>query len=159
MLKKIFIFFFKTCSVILSEFFWNKTLLVLLSIKYADCAEDRLGRLSFEKQYGGKLVRVNVPEKAVNYIHEHADKCSFLPEFVELMCKNTTTIEDITALFRKYSDKVHIEKSSNDEFDYLIYFEDGKPDEYYYCFADEGVRMTYHRFTKEDYKAFGFWYK
>lgn len=124
--------------------------------KYADCAEERLGRLSFEKQYGGKLVRVNVPEKGVNYIHEHADKCSFLPEFVELMCKNTTTIEDITALFRKYSDKVHVEKSGNDEFDYLIYFEDGKPDEYYYCFADEGVRMTYHRFTKEDYEAFGF---
>ena len=124
--------------------------------EFADNAEERLGRLSFEKQYGGKLIRIDVPKKGVDYIREHADKCSFLPELVELMLKNTTTIEDITSLFRKFSDKVCVEKSNNDEFDYLIYFEDGKPDEYYYCFADEGVRMTYHRFTKEDYEAFGF---
>lgn len=124
--------------------------------KFADYAEERLGRIEFEKQYGGKNIRLSIQSKGVDYIREHADKCSFLPEFVELMWKNTTTLDDITSLFRKYSDKVHIEESGNDEFDYLIYFEDGKPDEYIYCFADEGVRMTYHRFTREDYESFGF---
>lgn len=122
---------------------------------FADYAEERLGRIEYSRQHG-TLIRIDIPAKGVDYINEHADKSSFLPELVELMRKSNTTIEDITALFRKYSDKVHVEKSSIDEFDYLVYFEDGKPDEYYYCFADEMVRMTYHRFTKEDYEAFGF---
>lgn len=29
-------------------------------------------------------------------------------------------------------------------------------DAYRYCIADEGCHLTYHRFTKEDYEAFGF---
>ena len=28
--------------------------------------------------------------------------------------------------------------------------------QYCYCIADEGCHLTYHRFTKEDYEAFGF---
>ena len=44
----------------------------------------------------------------------------------------------------------------NGEFDWLISFEDGQPDAYRYCIADEGCHLTYHRFTKEDYEAFGF---
>lgn len=128
---------------------------------FADYAEERLGRIGFSMQHANSehnadLVRIDIPAQGVEYIHEHADKCGFLPELVELMKKNTTKFDDITALFGKYSDKVHVEKSSGDEFDYLVYFEDGKPDGYYYCFADEGVRMTYHRFTREDYEAFGF---
>lgn len=124
--------------------------------RFADYAEERLGRVEFERQYGGKLIRIDVPAKGAEYIYEHADKCSFLPEFVSLIREKGITLEDVTALFRKYSDKVHVEKSANDEFDYLVYFEDGKPDGYYYCFADEGIQLTYHRFTKEDYESFGF---
>ena len=39
---------------------------------------------------------------------------------------------------------------------YLIYFEDGEPDEFYYCLDDDDFGVTYHRFTKEDYIDFGF---
>ena len=38
----------------------------------------------------------------------------------------------------------------------LLEFEDGKPDAYVYCITDEGCHLTYHRFTKDDYEAFGF---
>lgn len=51
---------------------------------------------------------------------------------------------------------VHVEELHNGEFDWLISFEDGQPDAYRYCIADEGCHLTYHRFTKEDYEAFGF---
>ena len=40
-----------------------------------------------------------------------------------------------------------------EDFDELLYFEDGVPDEDYYCFKTEGEHLIYHRFTKEDYQA------
>ena len=46
--------------------------------------------------------------------------------------------------------------SGSGEFDYLLEFEDGKPDAFVYCITDEGCHLTYHRFTREDYEAFGF---
>ena len=58
--------------------------------------------------------------------------------------------------FRRHGEHVHVEALHNGEFDWLVYFEDGKPDAYCYCIADEGCHLTYHRFTKEDYEAFGF---
>ena len=51
---------------------------------------------------------------------------------------------------------MHVEALHNGEFDWLVYFEDGRPDAYCYCIADEGCHLTYHRFTKADYEAFGF---
>ena len=42
-------------------------------------------------------------------------------------------------------------------FDYLVYFEDGTPDSYRYCIKlDDDGDAVYHRFTPEDYAAFGF---
>ena len=41
-------------------------------------------------------------------------------------------------------------------FDYLIYFDSGEPDEFWYCIDTEDLGMTYHRFIKEDYLDFGF---
>ncbi len=39
-----------------------------------------------------------------------------------------------------------------EEFNYLIYFEDGTPDDSYYCFTEEGGHLIYHRFSKNAYK-------
>ena len=63
---------------------------------------------------------------------------------------------ELLAVFNRYGDRVHVEELHNGEFDWLISFEDGQPDAYRYCIADEGCHLTYHRFTKEDYEAFGF---
>lgn len=70
--------------------------------------------------------------------------------------KHGCTLDDILEQFHKYSDKVRLEKMSCDDFDYLIYFEDGKPDSYRYCIKNERQHMIYHRFTVEDYESFGF---
>ena len=45
-----------------------------------------------------------------------------------------------------------MEKTAGGEFDYLVYFEDGEPDSFWYCITDEGCHMIYHRFSEEDYK-------
>ena len=39
-----------------------------------------------------------------------------------------------------------------DGYDYVVYFLDGKPDDYRYCLSMEEGHLTYHRFTKEDYE-------
>ena len=82
----------------------------------------------------------------------------FLEEFIACMSKPERTIEDITAVFRKYSDQVVVQtpNSNTDEFDYLIYFADGKPDAYRYCIHDEMGQLIYHRFTQKEFETFEF---
>ena len=67
------------------------------------------------------------------------------------------TVEQVIDLFREYSHKVCIRRMpANEEFDYLVYFEDGEPDAFFYCLKAEHGHVTYHRFTKADFEAFGF---
>lgn len=49
-----------------------------------------------------------------------------------------------------------MEKVSHGEFDYLVYFEKGEPDDFRYCITDEGGHFIYHRFTVADYEDFYF---
>lgn len=118
-------------------------------------AAPRLGKITFTPA-AENIIRLTVPEAGVEYIHEHSAGNRFLPELIELIKSDNATLEDAEALFRRYSEHVHVQPSGNDEFDWLMYFEDGKPDEYYYCLTQEGPRLTYHRFTREDYDDFGF---
>ena len=53
-------------------------------------------------------------------------------------------------------EKLNMEKTTGTGFDYLVYFEDGIPDDYRYCLSLEGEHMIYHKFTPEDYEDFGF---
>jgi hypothetical protein len=93
-----------------------------------------------------------LPEEASEYVHEHADESGFLQELVTLIGHHGTSIEDVIALFRRYSDRVCIEPMENGEFDLLLYFSDGVPDAYYYCLTKEMGHVIYHRYTKEDYE-------
>ena len=87
------------------------------------------------------------------------EACKNIPN-VEIDSFNglTVSFDDILAVFHQFSDKVHCEKlEGNEEFDYLVYFEDGTPDSYRYCIKlDDDGDAVYHRFTPEDYAAFGF---
>jgi hypothetical protein len=65
-------------------------------------------------------------------------------------------MEAVIAVFHNYSDHVHVEQVANGDFDYLVYFEDGRPDAYRYCLTQEGCHVIYHRFTPEDYHDFYF---
>lgn len=104
----------------------------------------------------GKRFCIAVPSEGAAYVHERIDPNGFLSEFIAMIARHGTTIEDVIALFERHSDCVRVEELHNGEFDYLIRFEDGRPDAFCYCLTDEGCHLTYHRFTKEDYEAFGF---
>ena len=104
----------------------------------------------------GRRFCVAVPPKGAAFVHEQTDENGFLAQFIALIARHETTIGDVIALFGRYSDCAAVSELHNGEFDYLIRFEDGKPDAFYYCITDEGCHLTYHRFTKADYEAFGF---
>ena len=86
----------------------------------------------------------------------HFAHIGFLAAFIAAIGRHGCTMDELLAVFNRYGDRVHVEELHNGEFDWLISFEDGQPDAYRYCIADEGCHLTYHRFTKEDYEAFGF---
>lgn len=88
---------------------------------------------------------------ASDYIHENTPTCGFLYDLIDIVAKHDISIEQIADVFRKYSDKVHFEKIEDNEFDYVLYFEDGEVDDSYFCFNVHENHIIYHRFTKEDY--------
>lgn len=117
-------------------------------------AEVRYGLIQVSEMKGRFCLAI--PPKGSDYIHNHMDKNEFLAEFIEKIRTHGCTLEEILGIFRKYSDQVHVEKMDNGEFDYLVYFENGEPDEFWYCLTLEENHMIYHRYTREDYEDFGF---
>ncbi len=95
---------------------------------------------------------IYLPPKATEYVYHNTEKSGFLYDFIDMISRHGVSIEDILALFQRYSENVHCEKNTTSDFDYLIYFEDGQPDAYWYCLKEEVGHMIYHRYTKADYE-------
>lgn len=119
----------------------------------------RLGKVTFSPIRDGYCVTVSAEGTA--YVHSHPDKSRFLIDFIETVRNHHNTIEDVFAVFNRHSGSVTIEELHNEEFDYLVYFADGIPDDYRYCLTlepcmDGGCHITYHRFIPEDYEDLGF---
>ena len=117
-------------------------------------AQERLGGIQVSRR--GERFCLAVPPQGAAYVHAHTDKDGFLTAFIRLIARHGTGIDEVIALFRAYSPCVEVKALHNGEFDYLIRFEDGRPDAFCYCITDEGCHLTYHRFTRQDYEAFGF---
>ena len=104
----------------------------------------------------GERFCIAIPLSGVDYVHEHTNGSEFISSFIETIGKHGCTIDELLQQFHRYSDHVHVERTTHGEFDYLVYFEDGVPDDYRYCITDEGCHLIYHRFTPEDYEDFQF---
>lgn len=96
-----------------------------------------------------------LPPQAGKYVHEHIEDYGFIKELIGTVAGHGHSLEDVLSVFRKYSGCVHVEPASHGEFDYLVYFEDGSPDEFIYCISVEEHHITYHRFTKADFESLG----
>lgn len=118
--------------------------------EFSKAVENRLGKIRCSRK--GERFCLAVPPEGMQYVHEHTDKNEFLVRFIEVIRKHDCSLEDIIAVFSTYSSQVHVEKIENGEFDYLIFFEDGVPDDFRYCFTFEECHAIYHRFTPADYK-------
>ncbi len=101
---------------------------------------------------------IYVPAEGAEYVHEKVPDSGFLKAFLAVVSGLEVSLDDILAVFHRFSDEVVCEKiEGSDEFDYLVYFKNGEPDGYRYCIKleDDGC-ASYHRFIREDYEAFGF---
>jgi hypothetical protein len=88
--------------------------------------EPKFGKAAISHE--GERFCFHLPPEAADYIHGHTPESGFL----------------------------YVERTTHGEFDYLVYFEDGEPDDFRYCLTDEGAHVIYHRFTVEDYEDFKF---
>ena len=122
--------------------------------RFAEAHRDTFGDIAISRK--GDRFCLTIPPEGVERVHANLDEHGFLAEFIRAIERHGTTLEELLAVFRRYSDDVIMQPLHNGEFDYLIYFAGGKPDAYRYCIAEEPCHLTYHRFTKADYEAFGF---
>lgn len=121
---------------------------------FCNLVEEKLGKIEVTNQDSRFCFKI--PPQGSDYVHAQMGKNEFIYDFIKTIEKHGCTMEEILEQFYKYSDKVHVEKVTHGEFDYLIYFEDGIPDEFRYCITDEGCHIIYHRFTIDDYNDFEF---
>lgn len=99
---------------------------------------------------------IQIPPEGVEYVHEHQGEDDFLVKFIETIACHGCTLQDVETLFTQYSDQVFEGSYAGDDFDYLFYFRDNKPNDYRYCITFEGRHVIYHRFTPEDYVDYDF---
>ncbi len=99
---------------------------------------------------------LTVPAQGVRYVHGISREDEFLNVLIQTARKPGCTVDDIKAVFYRYSDDVHVERVDNEAFDWLIYFNDSSIDPFWYCLHEDGLQLEYHRFIKEDYLDFGF---
>ena len=95
---------------------------------------------------------IKLPDTASEYVNNTTEKTGFLYDLIATVSRHGITIEDVKKVFEGYSSHVHFETMEHEEFNYLIYFENGTPDDSYYCFTEEGGHLIYHRFSKNAYK-------
>lgn len=118
-------------------------------------AEGRIGSLDISYEPDGNRVCFRLSEDYAEYVHSHTPQSGFIYDFIAAIARHGSKMDDIIEVFRRYSEHVHVERLEHDEFDCLVYFEDGIPDSYRYCLTDEGFHISYHRFTTADYEALG----
>lgn len=125
--------------------------------EFSQFSKERLGKISFCEIKDG--VCITIPETGTSYVNKLSGY-EFLTELVETVKSHISSLDVIIEIFRKYSTNV-VTKKGYDDFDLLVYFSDGKPDEYFYCLTEEpciggACHVSYHRFIKEDFeKMFG----
>ncbi len=116
---------------------------------FKEWVKERLGDIRITKSQ--ERVCFEIPPEGVEYVHEHEKDNGFLKEFIETVEDPRTTLEDMLEVFRKYGDgKVICEKSQEDDFDYILFFENSSFDNYRYYIKFHDNHVTYHRFLSED---------
>ncbi len=111
----------------------------------------RLGKVLVSHE--GERYCFLVSREGVSYIYETYKENKFLKQLIAVLQNPTCTIEEIKTVFTEKSEDVIVEKTPEEEFDYVIYYKDTAIDEFYYCFSIGEMGAYYHRFTKYDYQS------
>jgi tetratricopeptide (TPR) repeat protein len=139
---------------ILEEKFENAEQLTEALKTFAEQVKDKLGKLMIT--HTDERFCILIPPEGAAYVHENIEDNPFLIDFIAAVRNHACTIEQLLSVFHKYSDQVVCININLDDFDYVIYFDEGKMDDYRYCIKFEQGHTVYHRFTKKDFEQFGF---
>lgn len=112
---------------------------------------EELGAISVSRDQTRYCIRI--PEEGVEYVHDKVADPGFLKALLDTIGHCNISMDDILDVFHRFSDHVVCEKMDGGEFDYLVYFEDGTPDDFRYCIKFEGDCAIYHRFNPKDYEG------
>ncbi len=116
-------------------------------------SEKKLDKINIRPIKDGYCFTVSA--KGTSYVNNLNEGYGFITELIETVRNHCRSIDDAIGVFQRYSDKIVIEEGDGEEFDKLVYFADGIPDEYVYCLTAEpcleGCHIAYHRFIREDF--------
>ncbi len=113
-------------------------------------AQKRLGNVEITKTEEEGRYCIRIPAEGVEYIHQNIPENLFLKAFLETITTSGKTQRDVLAIFQKFSDKVQVKKSGEQE--WAFWFEDETIDPYVYHVKEGEFGLEYHRFTRETYK-------
>lgn len=99
-----------------------------------------------------KRYKFSVSPIGVKYVYKKNINNTFLKDLILKTREKDCSIESILEVFYYYSKDVICEKSTNSEFDYIIYFKDTNIDSFKYCFSFNEMGNYYHRLTYYDYE-------
>jgi hypothetical protein len=144
-------------------FYTTDLFLHLLGIENTD-KEDRVNTIKdiigyLEPRFGRIKIgvektrfKITVPPEGVRYVLDKNKNNTFLKDLIDAMGNKDCNIEQVHAVFLKYSSQVILEEADHEEFDYIIYFKDKGIDPFIYCFTFNEMSKYYHRLTEYDYK-------
>ena len=147
----------------------NSTLCHLLGTKLSDqeLAEifpelsaftaERLGNITASPIKDGLCL--TIPAEGTEWVYSTTTGNEFICALVEKARSAHENIGSFLEVFYSFAgkDNVEVREVSNDEFDLLVYFRSGVPNNYRYCintepFPNGHFHITYHRFIPEDYE-------
>lgn len=122
--------------------------------EFSEFVKLRLGTVDYRKIKDGVCITISAEGTA--YVNELTGY-DFLAGLIKKVSSHGISLNDVTAVFHRYSDNVTIEDGNGEDFDLLVYFTDKTPDEYFYCLTaepcmDGGCHVIYHRFIREDFE-------
>jgi hypothetical protein len=96
--------------------------------------------------------KFTVFKDGIEYINKHNSNNTFLKDLITKVKGHLFTLEDILAIFRKYSSDFVCDEIENSEFQYVIYFKDNALDKFKYCFTFDQMGGYYHRLLDFSYE-------
>ena len=131
---------------------------------------DRFGQIGVS--HNGERFCLRVSAEGARIIHETVPQPAFLVELIRCL-EGHPSEEALLDVFRRHGEGAGdhgggarpgnvVTRRIGGEFDLLVYFGDGEPDDYRYCLKFEGEpgpdghrHVIFHRFTPADYEALG----
>lgn len=114
--------------------------------------EPRLGKIIFSHQ--GERYCIEIPKEGCAYIDKEIPEPEFLKAFLSVLMKKGSDLEQIRLCFQEFGKKHGLEYQEEDKKSegVVFYFKEQAIEPYIYCVEQGDFGLTYHRFTREDYK-------